>query len=84
MEKNVQLVDFSIRLETLQVGAPSRGINKPPAEPVVMIAKWDSEAAADWMCAAGHTLPILLSKWQISEPLPPNSHIHNGIEDESL
>ena len=33
------MADLSVRLKTLQVKAPYRGINKLPAEPVVMIIK---------------------------------------------
>ena len=33
----MRLADLSVRLKTLQVKAPYRGINKLPAEPVVMI-----------------------------------------------
>ncbi len=35
----MQLADSSIRLKTLQVMAPYRGINKLPAQPVVMIIR---------------------------------------------
>lgn len=34
----MRLADLSVRLKTLQVKAPYRGINKLPAEPVVMIS----------------------------------------------